>query len=357
MELPIFYNQTEEWSRTLLLYDSALKEINTKLEIMNNDFKLAHQYNPIEHITSRIKSPQSIAKKIRKLNLELTVENIVNYVNDVAGIRIICSFTSDIYRIAELLARQSDIRVQRIKDYIENPKPNGYMSYHMIVTVPIFLSDRMVETKVEIQIRTIAMDFWASLEHKIYYKFEGNAPDYIRRELKECADLVSFLDKKMLSINEEIKEYSKMQEFKAMAAGAFASVQETIFASAVQEKRFGETEKPPEDDKLVPIPVREIKYEEIHEENIVKTLDMMETTENGEEELDMVEAMKRRIEDEEAKENADVRKAEADAENDSDTKQKDEKKSSAFTDKVPFVGDMFSGGKKKKKRDLGLNGA
>lgn len=209
MNLPMFYDEIEEWHNTLLLYDSALKEINTKLEILNNEFKLDHQYNPIEYITSRIKSPQSIAKKIRHNKKELTVENIVKYINDVAGIRIVCSFTSDIYRIADLIAKQRDVKVLKIKDYIKNPKENGYTSYHMIVTIPIFLSNQVIDTKVEIQIRTIAMDFWASLEHKIYYKFEGNAPEIIRNELKECADIVSYLDQKMLSLNEEIKSYSE----------------------------------------------------------------------------------------------------------------------------------------------------
>ena len=128
-------------------------------------------------------------------------------VNDVAGIRVICSFTNDIYRIAKPIASQSDVEILNIKDYIKNPKENGYMSYHMIVTVPIFLSEKVVNTKVEIQIRTIAMDFWASLEHKIYYKFEGNAPRGIRAELKECADIVAFLDKKMLSLNDYVKEF------------------------------------------------------------------------------------------------------------------------------------------------------
>lgn len=211
-ELPNLYgavsNTFQEWERMQLIYDAALREIGTKLEILNNEFKMAHQYNPIEHITSRIKSPESIAKKLRHNNHELTMENIVKYINDVAGIRIICSFTSDIYRIAGLIAGQSDVTVLKIKDYIEHPKENGYTSYHMIVSVPIYLSDTMVDTKVEIQIRTIAMDFWASLEHKMYYKFEGNAPTSIRRELKECADLVAFLDQKMLAINEEIKSYS-----------------------------------------------------------------------------------------------------------------------------------------------------
>lgn len=204
MDLPVFYDEQEEWSHALLLYDAALKELNTKLEIWNNEFKLAHQYNPIEHITSRIKSPQSIAKKMKRYGYDLNMANIFEFVNDIAGIRIICSFTSDIYKIAELIAAQSDVRVIQIKDYIKNPKENGYKSYHMIVTVPISLSKEIVDTKVEIQIRTIAMDFWASLEHKIYYKYEGNAPEGIRRELKECADVVDYLDMKMLSINEKI---------------------------------------------------------------------------------------------------------------------------------------------------------
>ena len=205
MQLPLYYNEEDEWNRALLLYDSVLREINTKLEILNNEFKQAHQYNPIEHITSRIKSPESIARKIRKKGLELTVENIVKYVNDVAGVRIICSFTSDIYRIASSISNQDDVTVLRVKDYIANPKPNGYMSYHMIVSIPIFLTNDVIDTKVEIQIRTIAMDFWASLEHKINYKFEGNAPDHIRNELVECARMVAELDERMLSLNEEIQ--------------------------------------------------------------------------------------------------------------------------------------------------------
>lgn len=206
-DLPIYYNEEEEWSNMLLLYDSAIKEVSTKLEILNNEFKLSHQYNPIEHISSRLKTAESIARKLRRRDKELTVANVMSEVNDVAGIRVICSFTNDIYRIAKSIASQSDVEILNIKDYIKNPKENGYMSYHMIVTVPIFLSEKVVNTKVEIQIRTIAMDFWASLEHKIYYKFEGNAPRGIRAELKECADIVAFLDKKMLSLNDYVKEF------------------------------------------------------------------------------------------------------------------------------------------------------
>ena len=145
MEQLIYYDEEEEWSKALLLYNSALKEISTKLEILNNEFKLAHQYNPIEHITSRLKSAQSIARKMRIKQKELTVENIIRYINDVAGVRIICSFTSDIYRIADAITKQNDVTVLKIKDYLANPKPNGYTSYHMIVSVPIFLSNDVIE--------------------------------------------------------------------------------------------------------------------------------------------------------------------------------------------------------------------
>lgn len=207
MEELLYYDEEEQWNHALLLYDAVLKEICTKIEILNNEFKLAHQYNPIEHISSRIKSAQSIARKIRIKGKELTVENIIRYINDVAGVRIICSFTSDIYRIADAITKQDDVTVLQVKDYIANPKPNGYTSYHMIVSIPIFLSNDVVNTKAEIQIRTIAMDFWASLEHKIYYKFEGKAPEGIRDELRECANIISFLDQKMLSINESINTY------------------------------------------------------------------------------------------------------------------------------------------------------
>lgn len=138
----------------------------------------------------------------------------MNHINDIAGIRVVCSFTSDIYRLAEMIGRQNDLTVVSIKDYIKNPKDSGYKSYHMLVTVPIFLTEGVVDTKVEIQIRTIAMDFWASLEHKIYYKFEGNAPEYISRDLQECAGIVSMLDAKMLSLNEAIIQAKEEQRVK-----------------------------------------------------------------------------------------------------------------------------------------------
>ena len=206
------YEDVDSWKTIMFLYTSALKEVGTKLEILNDEFQHVHQYNPIEHIKTRVKTAESIVKKLRRYGYESSIENMVKYVNDIAGVRVICSFTSDIYRLAEMIGNQSDLKVLSIKDYIKNPKARGYKSYHMLVSVPIFLSDSVVDTKVEIQIRTIAMDFWASLEHKIYYKFEGNAPEYISRELRECAEMVSTLDDKMLSLNEAIQDFLEKQE-------------------------------------------------------------------------------------------------------------------------------------------------
>lgn len=210
------YEDIDSWKTIVFLYNAALKEVGTKLEILNDEFHHIHKYNPIEHIKTRIKTPESIVKKLRRGGHEVTIENMVKYINDIAGVRLICSFTSDIYRLAEMIGNQSDLKVLTIKDYIKKPKESGYMSYHMLVSVPIFLSDSVVETKVEIQIRTIAMDFWASLEHKIYYKFEGNAPAYISQDLQECAEMIADLDARMLSLNEAIKacleEQNKDQE-------------------------------------------------------------------------------------------------------------------------------------------------
>lgn len=195
----------ESWREVTLIYNAALRQIETKMEILNDEFQHVHQYNPIEHIKSRIKTPESIVKKLKRHGYESTIDNMVKYINDIAGIRVICSFTSDIYRIADMIAEQRDIRVLAVKDYITFPKTSGYKSYHMIVTVPVYLSDRTVDTKVELQIRTVAMDFWASLEHKIHYKFEGDAPEHIRNELVECAKMVSDLDARMLQLNNEIQ--------------------------------------------------------------------------------------------------------------------------------------------------------
>jgi len=201
----------DSWKEVTLVYSAALRQMETKMQILNDEFQHVHQYNPIEHIKARIKTPESIVKKLKRYGQESTIDNMVKYINDIAGIRIICSFTSDIYQIADMIASQGDVTVLHVKDYIKNPKPNGYKSYHMVVTVPVYLTDGPVETKVEIQIRSVAMDFWASLEHKIAYKFEGNAPENLLKELKACADMVDMLDAKMFSLNEAITAFAKEQ--------------------------------------------------------------------------------------------------------------------------------------------------
>ena len=194
------------WEEVTLVYSAALKQIGTKIDILNDEFQQVHRYNPIEHTKGRIKTPESIVKKLKRHGYEATIENMVKYVNDIAGFRIVCSFASDIYKIADMISNQSDIRVIAVKDYIRSPKDTGYRSYHMVITIPVFLSDRIIDTRVELQIRTVAMDFWASLEHKIRYKFEGHAPSHIGTELLECSHMVSELDERMMELNEEIQK-------------------------------------------------------------------------------------------------------------------------------------------------------
>ena len=206
MESPIEVTEgVDGWNTIIFLYNSALKEVGTKLEILNDEFQHVHQYNPIEYIKRRIKTPESIVKKLKRYGYESTIDNMVNYVNDIAGIRIVCSFTSDIYRMAEMIGKQNDLTVVSVKDYIRHPKESGYKSYHMLVTVPIFLSDRVVDTKVEIQIRTIAMDFWASLEHKLRYKKHINNSEEIADKLKHVADVITEMDCEMLDIRHMIE--------------------------------------------------------------------------------------------------------------------------------------------------------
>ena len=208
--------EVDSWKEAMLDYNSALKQIETKLSILNDEFQHIHRYNPIEHIKARIKTPESIVKKLKRYGLEFTLDNMEQAVNDIAGVRITCSFTSDIFRLADMIRDQKDIKVISTKDYITSPKPSGYRSYHMIISVPVYFSDRIKDVKVEIQIRTVAMDFWASLEHKINYKFEGNAPQHIKEELIECSEMIANLDAKMLSLNEEILEIEAKQKEEKM---------------------------------------------------------------------------------------------------------------------------------------------
>ena len=189
----------------MMRYDSAIREVRTKLEILNDELSLHGQHSPISSISSRRKKPMSILEKLKRYGVEVSLNSIEKNLNDVAGIRVICSFVDDIYRVARMLIQQDDIRLIQVKDYIENPKPNGYRSYHMIVEVPVFFSNEKRPMRVEIQIRTVAMDFWASLEHKMKYKQDIDNAEEIMAELKECADTISQTDIKMMRIREKIR--------------------------------------------------------------------------------------------------------------------------------------------------------
>ncbi|WP_059050972.1 GTP pyrophosphokinase [Paenibacillus senegalimassiliensis] len=193
-------------TRFIMMYKFALQEIETKIEILQEEFQLLHDYNPIEHTKSRIKSPESIMRKIYRKGGATSLEDIKNHVHDIAGLRITCSFVSDIYRISRMLQAQKDLKIISIKDYIKNPKPNGYKSLHMLVEVPVFMSDREEMVCVEIQIRTIAMDFWASLEHKIFYKYKESVPERLLEDLKTAADTAYELDMKMEQLQREMEE-------------------------------------------------------------------------------------------------------------------------------------------------------
>ena len=203
------------WRDLLMVHQFALEEIKTKLTILDEEFKNSHDYNPIEHIRYRVKKTDSIKGKLIRQGFEPTIENAKAHIYDIAGIRIICAFSADIYKVLELLSRHSDFKIVQIKDYIKSPKENGYKSLHVHVEYPVLLSSGIVPTRVEIQFRTIAMDFWASIEHKIYYKYREKAPIEIRSELKGCADLISSLDERMYRLKKTIRalEESEFDDF------------------------------------------------------------------------------------------------------------------------------------------------
>ena len=186
------------------IYRAAIKEIKTKLEILDEEFQARYDHNPIHHMEYRLKSPQSIAGKMQKKGLEITAENIRKNLTDIAGVRVICNYLHDINRIANLLIRQDDITLIRKNDYINEPKKNGYRSLHLIVLVPIFLAERTESVPVEIQIRTIAMDFWASLEHQLKYKGHSDMSEGLRERLKYCAESITRLEEEMQMLYEEI---------------------------------------------------------------------------------------------------------------------------------------------------------
>ncbi len=188
----------------LMHNECALKEIETKLNVLNDEFSLRHNYNPIESIKTRVKDPMSIIEKMKRKNIPPTIANIENTLNDIAGIRVICSFPEDIYAIAQILVEQDDIELISKKDYIADPKPNGYRSLHLIVEIPIFLSRGKKYMKVEVQFRTIAMDFWASLEHKMRYKKNIENAEEIAEELRVCSEAINAIDYRMQDIRNRI---------------------------------------------------------------------------------------------------------------------------------------------------------
>lgn len=188
------------------LYNAAIKEISTKLEILDDEFQVRYDHNPIHHMECRLKSPQSMMDKLSRKNLPTNLSAAREHLTDIAGIRVICNYIEDIYRIANFLIQQDDIYLIRRSDYIENPKPTGYRSLHLVVKVPVFLSEHKEHVPVEIQIRTIAMDFWASLEHQLKYKADKNLPDYIFRELTECSHQIAMLDERMQHIYHQLND-------------------------------------------------------------------------------------------------------------------------------------------------------
>ncbi len=194
-----------QFQQIMMMYTCAIREVRTKLEVLNDELSVRNQRNPIEMIKFRVKKPESIIEKLHRRNLPVSLESVVNNLDDVAGIRVICSFIDDIYEVADMLIRQDDVHVIAIKDYLKHPKSNGYRSYHMIIEVPVFFSDRKKPMRVEVQIRTIAMDFWASLDHQLKYKKELVDGTDISSELKDCADVIAQTDEKMLDIRKRIE--------------------------------------------------------------------------------------------------------------------------------------------------------
>ncbi|WP_024426441.1 GTP pyrophosphokinase family protein [Bacillus safensis] len=197
-------NVMEDWKNELLVYKFALDEMDTKFSIISQEYNLIHGHNPIEHTKSRIKSFESIVNKLARKGCDITTQCAKEHIHDIAGVRIICSFIQDIYNIMDVLRQREDLKILEVKDYIQHPKPNGYRSLHLIVEIPVYLTNRVEHVKVEIQVRTIAMDFWASLEHKIYYKLQNDVPHQLTDELKEAADIAHYLDEKMQNIKQEI---------------------------------------------------------------------------------------------------------------------------------------------------------
>jgi putative GTP pyrophosphokinase len=239
-----------EFTRFMMSYKFGIDEVMTKINILREEFNHVHDYNPIEHVNSRLKSPESILDKARRKGLEIDTAVIRERIHDIAGIRITCSFLSDIYKIRDMLAGQVDLTVIAERDYVASPKANGYTSLHLIVSVPVFMSDRVEQVPVEIQIRTIAMDFWASLEHKIYYKYNRDVPETLLDELKVAADTANRLDLKMQNLHTQVRALSSSVGASAEEGTVpFADLDRLIVPEALLDS-LGERRQPDASDAL-----------------------------------------------------------------------------------------------------------
>ncbi len=207
-ESHVFIDQEMKFREMMMMYSCAIKEVKTKLQVLNDELSITRKRNPIEFIKSRIKQPTSIASKLKRKGCPVTVESAMDVLSDVAGVRVICAFIDDIYKVADMLTAQDDIELIKRKDYIKNPKMNGYRSLHLIVEVPVFFSDHKELMRVEVQIRAIAMDFWASLEHQLKYKKDIDDAENIMYELRACADVINRTDYHMQSLRDRIVENS-----------------------------------------------------------------------------------------------------------------------------------------------------
>lgn len=194
----------EDFARLMMEYQFAVDEVLTKVNILREEYRQLHRYNPIEHVSSRIKTPESLLRKVVRKECGPGIEEIREQITDIAGIRITCSFVGDTYRMLEALTTQSDVRVIEVKDYVAHPKPNGYKSLHAIIAIPVYLSTGAVHVTVEVQIRTVAMDFWASLEHKIFYKYEGDLPAHVAADLADAARAADELDVRMEALHTQV---------------------------------------------------------------------------------------------------------------------------------------------------------
>ncbi|MDZ8160329.1 GTP pyrophosphokinase [Microbacterium aquimaris] len=225
-DLPVMLSPSElrtardEFQQFLMEYRFGMQEIETKISILRDEFLQRHDYNPIEHVSSRVKSPDSLVEKVRRRGIPADFATVRDQITDIAGVRITCSFVTDAYRLFDLLAAQDDIEVLQVKDYIAAPKPNGYKSLHAILQVPVFLSTGRIEVPVEVQFRTIAMDFWASLEHKIYYKYDRQVPAELLDDLKDAADSAAELDTRMERLHREIRGSGAMGGARPIPDGA-----------------------------------------------------------------------------------------------------------------------------------------